>query len=1009
VTYTALAEGAHTFAVRARDAASHLDPTPAGHIWTIDLTAPETTITAAPPAFSGSAVSFSFQSTEVGSAFECALDVAGYAPCVNPTGYSGLSSGSHTFRVRARDAAGNVDGTPASYTWTVNPATAPDLIVSALAAPATAGAGTNVTVTYTTKNQGTGTAPASQTALYLSVAATLDGSEVLLATRSVPSRVSGATNNASTSVLIPAGTASGPYHIVARADAAGVVTELDEMNNTRAVAIRIGPDLTVTALTVPATAGAGTTITVKDTTKNAVGASPANPSSTRYYLSANAVLDGGDVELGTRAVGPLAPGATSTGSAVVAIPVGTTAGSYYVIALADAGDALAELTETNNTRAATIRIGPDLTVTSLTVPPAVAAGVAISVKDTTKNAVGASPANASTTRYYLSANAILDGGDVELGNRAVGPLGPGATSTGSAVVTIPAGTVAGSYYIIALADAGDALAELTETNNTRSAAIRIGPDLTVAELAAPGAVWLGVPIEMTDTTANSVNGPSSTTSITGYYLSVDATWDAGDVELGSRVVPALAPGASSTGSVTVTVPAGTSPGKYYVVARADAGGTQLETSETNNTRAVRIVVSAPPETVTSTHPNIVVVMTDDHRADTLWAMPTVEEIAQGGVRFDQAFAVSPLCTPARAAFLTALMPSTTGCTGNDNCIAEFSRWESDTIATRLQAASYRTALIGKYLNNYSRVAPHVPPGWSRWVAFEDPKFESYRLVVDGVVSPTYSAHSTDVLSDYAIDFVMTTPPDQPLFLYLAPFAPHAPASSSPLDPATSFSDFIARSPAYNEEDVSDKPASIRAKPIATAADIADSDAFHQQQLRSLQAVDRAVARLREALISTGRWENTVFVFLSDHGLAWGEHRLFDVKQCVYEPCLKIPLVLRAPGIAPRVEPDVLVTNIDLTFTLFEFGGVSAKAGEGRSFLPRLDGRATDTRGDFLFTLAGFQGVRSERWKYVRYDGGEEELYDLLADPDELVSRHADPAYASQKAILRNRLDQLLAE
>ena len=112
-TYTGLSEGSHTFQVRATDAASNTDPTPASYTWTVDTTAPETTITANPPDPSASAsASFSFSGSEAGSTFECQLDGGGFSACTSPKAYTGLSDGSHTFQVRATDAASNVDATP---------------------------------------------------------------------------------------------------------------------------------------------------------------------------------------------------------------------------------------------------------------------------------------------------------------------------------------------------------------------------------------------------------------------------------------------------------------------------------------------------------------------------------------------------------------------------------------------------------------------------------------------------------------------------------------------------------------------------------------------------------------------------------------------------------------------------------------------------------------------------------------------------------------------------------
>src|SRR5207302_2007978 len=115
----------------ATDPAGNTDPTPASYTWTVDTTAPDTTITAAPPATStSSSASFSFTATEAGSSFACQLDASAFTACASPKSYSGLANGSHTFQVRATDPAGNTDPTPASYTWTVD-TTPPDTTTTA--------------------------------------------------------------------------------------------------------------------------------------------------------------------------------------------------------------------------------------------------------------------------------------------------------------------------------------------------------------------------------------------------------------------------------------------------------------------------------------------------------------------------------------------------------------------------------------------------------------------------------------------------------------------------------------------------------------------------------------------------------------------------------------------------------------------------------------------------------------------------------------------------------------
>ncbi|HEX5635165.1 MAG TPA: CARDB domain-containing protein, partial [Gemmatimonadales bacterium] len=356
-------------------------------------------------------------------------------------------------------------------------------------------------------------------------------------------------------------------------------SELSEANNTAAWSLSVGPDLVVDALTVPASGGAGTTISVTETTRNAGGGSSA-ATVTRFYLSTNPQLDTGDALLGTRAVAALAPGASDTGTASLTIPAGTAAGTYYVFARADGEDAVPETYENNNTASRTITIGTDLVVSSLTVPADGGAGLAITIAETTRNQ-STSAAGASTTRFYLSSDWMLDASDVVLGSRAVPTLAAGASDAGSTTVTIPAGTATGTYYVFARADGDDAIAEIYENNNTASRTLRVGPDLQVASLGAPASAGAGASIEISDTTRNAGAGAAEATT-TRFYLSANASWDAGDALLGARAVPALAGLASSSAATTATIPAGIAAGTYWIIARADADGTLAETQEINN-------------------------------------------------------------------------------------------------------------------------------------------------------------------------------------------------------------------------------------------------------------------------------------------------------------------------------------------------------------------------------------------------------------------------------------------
>jgi len=335
-------------------------------------------------------------------------------------------------------------------------------------------------------------------------------------------------------------------------------------------------------------AAAGGTISVTDTTKNQGGGN-ASASATRYFLSTNTTLDAGDTALGSRAVPPLAPGATNSQTSTLTLPPGLAAGTYYIAVEADADNVVAETAETNNVSYTTVRVGPDLVVSALSVAGTPTPGNSITVTDTTKNQ-GLGDAPASTTSYYLSTSVTFDASDLLLGSRGVGALaGNGGSQPGSATVTIPADTAPGSYFLLAVADGPSAVSETSETNNVLAVSVRVGPDLVVSSLTKPTSVTPGTTVTLTDTTKN--QGSAALNASTTYlYFSANTALDAGDALLGSRVVPALGAGASSSGPIAAAIPAGLTPGTYYVIVKVDGDNTVAESLETNNLLAIAITV-----------------------------------------------------------------------------------------------------------------------------------------------------------------------------------------------------------------------------------------------------------------------------------------------------------------------------------------------------------------------------------------------------------------------------------
>ena len=469
----------------------------------------------------------------------------------------------------------------------------PDLVVSAVSAPATAAPGGPLTINETTRNQGSGTAASSVVAFYLSTNLNWDAVDVRIGSRFVSDLAAGASQSAATTVTIPASTTTGAYYIIARADDEGTVAEVSESNNVRSTnQVAIGPDLAIVSVSAPAATAAGATMVVTDTTRNQ-GSASAAASRTAFYLSTNTTFDAADVRLGDRAVPVLNAGAQQLASTTLTVPASTVSGVYYVIARADDLSSVSETSESNNTRAsASLTIGPDLVVTSVTAPVDAGAGSPLTVTDTVKNiGTGASPSVAAA--LYLSTNTTLDTADVALAQRTIPALAQGATNTASTVVTIPAATATGYYYIIEHVDADGTALEASESNNTgRTSLIRIGPDLALQPLSAPSSAVAGASIVVTDTTVN-IGGGAALASTTTLYLSTNLTLDAADTMLGSRSVPALTAGATSTGSTTVVLSATLPAGTYYLFAKADATDAVSETFEGNNTRLFSITVSVP--------------------------------------------------------------------------------------------------------------------------------------------------------------------------------------------------------------------------------------------------------------------------------------------------------------------------------------------------------------------------------------------------------------------------------
>jgi len=423
-------------------------------------------------------------------------------------------------------------------------------------------------------------------------------------------------------------------------------------------------------------------------------------------------------------------------------------------------------------------------------------------------------------------------------------------------------------------------------------------------------------------------------------------------------------------------------------------------------------------------PNVVVVMTDDQRADELGAMRAVRErLAGTGVTFSQAFATFPLCCPSRATFLTGQYAHNHGVLSNYFSEGGGYRAYDDagSLPIALDRAGYRTAMAGKYFNEYT--GQRVPRGWDSWAARSrgETQFD-YDLNVNGRTVHYGSRprdYQTDVVARRGARFIRANAGDEPVFLWASFFAPHGetlPGDGERWNPRPAPRHEgrfrraeLPRGPAFDERDVSDKPRFVRKVGRMNHARISDLRWRWRSRQAALLSVDEGVARVLDALERAGELEETLFVFTSDNGFLFGEHRL-ERKERLYEEAAKVPLIISGPGFEGGTEYEGIVGNIDIAPSILAAAGVEPlREPDGIPLQPLVADPSLEPERDILLELRSAAAVRTPDWLYAehrRRSGIQRELYDMRADPYQLRSLHADPAYADVRAGLAERLDEL---
>jgi N-acetylglucosamine-6-sulfatase len=432
-------------------------------------------------------------------------------------------------------------------------------------------------------------------------------------------------------------------------------------------------------------------------------------------------------------------------------------------------------------------------------------------------------------------------------------------------------------------------------------------------------------------------------------------------------------------------------------------------------------------------PNILVLETDDQTVADMAALPKTRAlIGDRGTTFANSFVSYSLCCPSRSTLYTGQYAHNHGVLSNKLPTGGFTRLDtSNWLPLWLQAAGYRTMHVGKFLNGYGRDAPPtVPPGFDDWNGMVDPStYNYYGYTVDenGVLRTHPGLYSTDFITARANELIAAAAPGRrPFFMSVAWLAPHSGGPRDPDDPpgiatpspALKYRNAFALTPlpkpaSFNEADMSDKPLALQGLPRIGAVRAARIQEAYQQRLEALLSVDDAVASIIAELRSVGELDNTLILFTSDNGFFHGEHRVPTGKVLVYEPSIRVPLLMRGPGIPRGRTLKQLVSNVDLAPTILDAAQATpGRVQDGRSLLDLIRDPRVEWGRELLLESGNPQqgltteGLRNYRWKYVEHSDGETELYDLQNDPDELRSLHPEPAFAGLKAKLAARLHAL---